>query len=165
MITSESRIPTVCNKLRGVAHCPSCDLVLDDPVLDSCPACGQVFDSDLLAASTQPPFLSLPQLRYQSAYTWLVLLAALDLILTMLVLYVWQGFEVNPIAAAVIHERGFVWAIVFKFCVVVAVVIICEVIGRRDDRSGRTLAIGAVIMNALPVAHTFALLLSAGPPG
>jgi hypothetical protein len=144
--------------------CPSCNLALEEAAFDRCPACGYLLDGDLNLATSQPPFLSLPQLRYQTAYTWLVLLAALDIMLTMLVLYVWRGYEVNPIAAAVIVERGFVWAIVLKFCVVVAVVIICEVIGRRDDRSGTTLAIGAVVLNAIPVAHTFALLLNAGPP-
>ena len=107
----------------------------------------------------QPGFLSNPQLRYPNAYTWLVLVSALDLMLTMLVLYVWEGFEANPIAEAVITKMGYVWAIVFKFAIVVLVVIICEFIGRRDERGGRTLAVGAVIINAMPVMYSFVLLL------
>ena len=77
----------------------------------------------------------------------------------MLVLYVWEGFEANPIAEAVITKMGYVWAIVFKFAIVVLVVIICEFIGRRDERGGRTLAVGAVIINAIPVMYSFVLLL------
>ena len=106
-----------------------------------------------------PTFLSSPQVCYPNAYVWLVLVSALDLMLTMLVLFVWEGFEANPVAEAVIEEMGFVWAIVFKFAIVVLVVIICEYIGRRDKRGGQTLAVGAVIINSIPVAYTFALLL------
>ena len=50
-------------------------------------------------------------MRYQNRYVWLLLVSALDLILTMLVLYMWDGYEVNPVAAAVIKHVGFVGAI------------------------------------------------------
>jgi hypothetical protein len=106
-----------------------------------------------------PSFLSVPEMRYQNAYVWLVLVASLDLILTMLVLYWWGGSEVNPIADAVIAHLGYGWAIVFKFSTIIFVIIICEVVGRREPRSGRSLAIGAVVINAIPVAFTIAILL------
>ena len=113
--------------------------------------------------ASRPRFLSIPEMRYQNAYVWLVLVSFLDIILTWLVLNVWAGHEVNPIAQAVIEQWGFTWTAIFKFATVVFVVIICEVIGRRNDRTGRTLAITAVVINALPVAFTFALLLRAAP--
>lgn len=141
-------------------RCPCCNATLDAASSDRCPDCGFAaphFDQ----GASQPGFLSLPSVRYQNAYTWLVLVSSLDLMLTMLVLYVWQGFEVNPVAQAIIDEMGFVWAIAFKFAIVVLVVVICEVIGRRDDRGGRTLAVAAVLINSIPVAYTFALLLHA----
>ncbi len=106
-----------------------------------------------------PPFLSSPQVCYPNAYVWLVLVSALDLMLTMLVLFVWEGFEANPVAEAIIAEMGYVWAIVFKFAIVVMVIIICEYIGRRDKRGGQSLAVGAVVINSIPVAYTFVLLL------
>lgn len=112
----------------------------------------------------KPPFLSLPPMRYQNSYVWLVLVSALDLILTMLVLFVWQGHEVNPIAGAVIRHMGFLGAIGLKFGIVILVILICELIGRRSDRHGRTLATGAILISAVPVIYTFALLLRAGPP-
>ncbi len=112
----------------------------------------------------KPPFLSLPPMRYQNSYVWLVLVSALDLILTMLVLFVWKGQEVNPVAAAVIRHMGFLGAIGLKFGIVILVILICELIGRRSDRDGRSLATGAILISAVPVVYTFALLLRAGPP-
>ena len=102
-------------------------------------------------------------MRYQNAYVWLVLLSFLDIMLTYLVLFEWEGGEVNPIAGAVIAHWGFVWTALFKLATVLFAVVICEVIGRRDDRMGRRLAIAAVAINGLAVAYTFVLLLSAGP--
>ena len=101
---------------------------------------------------------------HQNAQVWLVLVSALDVILTMLVLTVWGGSEVNPIVASIIHEMGFFWAIVFKFAVVLGVIIICEVVGRISDRNGRRLARFAVFLNALPVFYTLWLLMHAVPP-
>ncbi len=144
------------------ANCPECNRPLPETGDGQCPECGHI-QRTADPGRAAPSFLSLPQLRYPNAYAWLILVSALDLILTLLVVYEWEGYEVNPIAKAVIDGMGFVWAIVFKFGIVVLVVIICDVIGRRDDRSGRTLAIGAVIINAIPVAYSFALLIHAGP--
>ncbi len=105
-----------------------------------------------------PRFLSLPPMRYQNSYVWLVFVSALDLILTMLVIYIWKGHEVNPIAATIIQHMGFRWTIAFKLGIILLVIIICEVVGRREDRAGRRLAIAAVVVSALPVIYTFALL-------
>ena len=106
----------------------------------------------------KPRLLSLPQMRYQNAYVWLVLVSALDIMLTFVVVVGMSGYEVNPIAAAVIHTKGFAWAIAFKFAIAVFVILICEVIGRHKDRAGRRLAVAAVVINSLPVIYTFALL-------
>jgi uncharacterized membrane protein len=101
----------------------------------------------------------MPEMRYQNAYTWLVLVSALDVMLTLVVLVAMNGFEINPVAAAVIHTLGYGWAIIFKFAIVVLVVLICEVVGRMNDRSGRKLARAAVAINSLPVIYTFGLLM------
>lgn len=140
-----------------VKRCVGCGARLrtgDDGV---CRACGrEVTPAD--AFLKQPGWWSLPQMRYPDAYVWLVLVSALDIMLTMIVLVALDGFEVNPIAADVIERLGYTWAIVFKFAIVVFVIVICEVIGRRDDRAGRRLARAAVVINALPVIYTFFLL-------
>jgi hypothetical protein len=108
-------------------------------------------------------FLSVPHMRYPNTYVWLVLVSALDIFLTLIVIYIWHGYEVNPIVAAIISHLGFHWAIVFKLAIVVLVIIVCEVVGRKSDRTGRRLAVASVIVSTLPVAYTFALLLGAGP--
>ena len=118
-------------------------------------------DTDNLAP--WPRFLSLPEMRYQNAYVWLVLASVLDVLLTYLVLYVWRGNEANPVASAIIGQMGFAWTVVFKLAICLLVVVICEVVGRLRDRAGRRLAIAAVIINAFPVAYTFALIRTSGP--
>ena len=105
----------------------------------------------------------MPPMRYQNAYLWLVFVSALDVFLTSLVLYVWDGYEVNPIVGAIVSRMGFGWTVAFKFAMCVLVIIICEVVGRRRDRAGRRLAVAAVIINSFPVVFGFALLLAAEP--
>lgn len=108
---------------------------------------------------------SLPPMRYPNLYTWLLLASALDVILTLLVLYIWDGGEVNPVAAAVISHLGFQWAIVFKFATVLLVIMICEHVGRKSDASGRRLAAMALLISTFVVGYTFVLLFRAGPVG
>lgn len=144
------------------SKCPACGEIAPEAV-DRCPECG----ASLTAATRSQdavPWLALPEMRYQSAYVWLVLISFLDILLTFLVLYEWEGHEVNPIAHAIIVQMGFIWAALFKFAIVVLVIIICEVVGRRRDRTGRRLSQVTVAISAFPVAYTFALLLRAGPP-
>ncbi len=142
-----------------LSTCTECGRKFRAEASGGCPACGDVVDG----VSTEPEFLSLPQMRYPNAYTWLVLVSSLDLILTSLVLYLWNGYEVNPVAAAVMNAMGYAWAVVFKFAIVVFVILVCEGVGRRSDRDGRALAGGAVVISGIPVAYTLGLLLLEGP--
>ncbi len=102
-------------------------------------------------------------MRYQNAYVWLVFVSALDIIMTKVVLNHFEGDEANPIAQRVIDDFGFGWAILFKFAMMLVAVIACEMLGRHNDRAGRRLAVVAVIINAIPVVFTFALLRVVGP--
>ena len=102
-------------------------------------------------------------MRYQNAYLWLVFVSALDVLLTSLVLFVWEGHEVNPIAGANVERMGFGWTVAFKLAICVLVIIICEVVGRRRDRAGRRLAVAAVVISGVPVIFTFVLLFIAEP--
>lgn len=143
--------------------CPVCGTPLPNTGTEPCRACG----------TPAPPghgngvaveFLDMPEMRYQNAYVWLVLVASLDVVLTMLVLFVWRGYEVNPIAAMVIETMGIGWAIGFKYALVVLVIVICESLGRRDDRYGWWLSMLAILLNLIPVVYTFILLLISEPP-
>src|SRR5947209_19739608 len=86
----------------------------------------------------EPAFLprQLAQMRYQDEYAWLVLVSALDIMLTWVILMLPGGGEANAIASYVI-ERYSLWGmIIYKFSLVVLVIVLCEVIGRRNDRAG-----------------------------
>ena len=137
--------------------CPNCGHPLG-PTEETCPGCSTSFT--LMEAETGPWTLSaLPEMRYQNAYVWLILVSALDVMLTLLVVVLWPtGYEVNPVAAAVIEVMGFGWAIVFKFATIVLVVVLCEVIGRKSDRVGRRLSHFAVALNSIAVLYTFVLM-------
>ena len=143
-------------------RCPVCN----HPYLPGDGLCGECGAELAMSqqAHARPHFLSLPPMRYQNAYVWLVFVSALDVFLTMLVLFWWTGREVNPIAGAIIDHMGFAWTIVFKFALIILVIVICEVVGRRNDRTGRSLAIAAVMISAIPVVYSFALLFKAAPP-
>lgn len=143
-------------------RCPVCN----HPLLSDDRLCGECGTESVMSEPTcaQPTFLSLPAMRYQNTYVWLIFVSALDIFLTILVLFWWTGREVNPIADAIIKHMGFTWTIVFKFALIILVIVICEVVGRRDDRTGRRLAIAAVVISAIPVAYSFALLFKAAPP-
>ncbi|MCH7814065.1 MAG: hypothetical protein IID40_08600 [Planctomycetes bacterium] len=96
-------------------------------------------------------------MRYPNLYVWFVFLASLDLLLTGLVLRV-GGREVNVVAADILHHRGLTGMIIFKFCLVTLIIIMCEVIGRRRDRAGRRLAKVCIAVTAIPIVAAFAQL-------
>ncbi len=145
--------------------CPSCGKPLELLVNGTCPECRMTVELETRRRRRRlPSFLSVPEMRYQNAYVWLVLVSALDIILTLLVLYVWEGEEANPLTDMIIRDMGFGWAILFKFGMMLFAIIACEVIGRRNDRAGRRLARLAVAINSIPVIFTFALLHFSGPP-
>jgi len=97
-------------------------------------------------------------MRYPRAYAWFVGLATLDIILTWVVLE-FGGQEVNAVADYVIQHRGLQGIVLFKFCLVVFVIVMCEAVGRRRDSAGRRLAKWCVAVTAIPVVSAFAQLL------
>lgn len=99
---------------------------------------------------------------YQTTYKWFVLISAFDVILTWLILLL-GGSEVNILADAVISHAGLKGVLIYKFCLVILVVVVCEVVGRRRPRIGRNLARFAVVITALPVILSIAQLIMAQP--
>lgn len=96
-------------------------------------------------------------MRYQSAYAWLLLLSAADVIFTWHILRR-GGAELNPVAKLVIDQWELPGAIAFKFALVLFVIVSCEVVGRRRDRWGRGLIATAIGIAAVPVAWSLVLL-------
>jgi hypothetical protein len=118
---------------------------------DACPECGTAFARDPLG------FARVPEMHFQNAYAWLVLVSSLDIMLTAKILQR-GGIEVNPVAALVIDMWGMQGAIAFKFALMTWVVIVCEVLARLRHRAAIVLAVGAVALSAVPVAWSLFLL-------
>jgi len=98
---------------------------------------------------------------YPNAYVWFVLLAALDLMFTWIILHN-DGHELNILADWVIQRFDLYGVVAYKFLLVLGVVAICEVIGRRNHRVGLRLAHWAVILTTVPVVVGLVNLLAAG---
>ena len=94
---------------------------------------------------------------YPNADLWLVLVSAMDIMLTWLILHL-GGYEANPLAARVIEHYD-LWGIVsFKFFLVIVFLLTCEFVGRRRPGVGRAMAYVAVCISAVPVAVAVVLL-------
>jgi hypothetical protein len=96
-------------------------------------------------------------MRYPNLYVWFVFVSALDIMLTWAILER-GGTEVNPIAREVIDIWELPGAIVFKFSLMLFVIVVCEAAGRKSDRMGRGLAYLAVAISSVPVAYSLSLL-------
>jgi hypothetical protein len=108
---------------------------------------------DSLPAVIQNPVL------YPDRYAWYVLVAALDIMITVTLLVHMGAHEVNMIAQRSIELFG-TWGLIgLKFLSVIMVVGICEYIGRRRFRLGRSLATLAVVISAFPILAAVAQIL------
>ncbi len=91
-----------------------------------------VHDSEPISCPWPRPavdWTDLPALQYAAAYLWFVIASALDLIVTGLILHV-GGAELNGLANMILATGGMAAMIVYKFCLVVLIVIVNEQIGR-----------------------------------
>lgn len=105
------------------------------------------------------PFNNRPHagVLFPIAYTWLVLAASLDIIMTYLMLNL-GAIEVNIVADHAIRAAGLWGLIALKFTVIAGVLWICEYVGRRRRSAARSLVSAGVALNFLPVVFSFAQL-------
>jgi len=87
---------------------------------------------------------------YPNAYAWLLLVSALDGMITWAVLSL-GGFEANPIAGHVLEAHGFAAMVGYKFALVSLVIMICEFIGRHRHQTGLRVAAFGIALTCLPV--------------
>ena len=104
-------------------------------------------------------------MKHPSAYLWIVLFSALDVLLTKIVLTYGDtpgelstNLEINPIARLVIEQWTMTGATIFKFALSLLVIIICEVVSRARPVTGKRLAWVCVALSAFPVAWSLTLL-------
>ena len=110
-------------------------------------------------SGSRPHFFSLPPLRFQDEYVWLVFLAGMDVMLTWYILERHGGEEVNPVAKQVIDTWGLWGAIGFKFSLLLFVIIACEWISRDKPVVGKFLVWFALTVSSFPVLYSTALLV------
>lgn len=91
-------------------------------------------------------------------YSWFVLASTMDLLMTWVVLHS-GGIEANAIARYIIEKFDLYGTLVFKFAMVVLVVVICEVVGQRRYATGRALATWAIVVPASGVLMAVLVLM------
>ena len=141
--------------------CSACGYRASSVSFAFCPGCGCSFVPATLSRTRKRiGWFSVPAMLYPSAYKWFVFISAVDVVLTWFILLL-GGTEVNVIADAVIGYAGLKGILIYKFCLVILVVVLCEVIGRRRPRVGRNLACVAVAITSIPVILSIAQLILA----
>lgn len=98
---------------------------------------------------------------YQNAYTWLVFVSAMDIMMTWVVLHS-GGYEANALANVVLQNHGLPGLVIYKFAFITLAIVICEVVGRRQPATGRKLAVASVALTCVPVVLAFFLLITRG---
>ncbi len=83
---------------------------------------------------------------YISFHRWFLALAALDVVLTTMVLNL-GGQEANIVPRAVLARTGLGGMIALKAATVVFVLLVCELVGRTREPIGRRLALTAIAAN------------------
>jgi len=149
-------LPTAIRRRRRAKYgrCGNCGYAMgahDVRRPERCPECGAAFARDPLG------FAHAPEMHFQNAYAWLILVSSLDIMLTWKILDR-GGMEVNPLASLVIDAWGMQGAIAFKFALMMWVIVVCEFLARLRRGAGVFLAYAAVIVSASPVAWSLFLL-------
>jgi hypothetical protein len=98
------------------------------------------------------------QVIFPNGYVWFVFLSALDIMLTWVILHV-GGREANTLADAIIRHHGLPGLVIFKFLLVIVVILICEHVGRTRYESARVLLSVGIMITCLPVVLALLLLL------
>ncbi len=106
------------------------------------------------------PFRPRAPILYPNAYAWFIVAAALDVVVTWMILHA-GGSELNALADWVIRRFDIAGVVSYKFLLVALVLVICEVVGRRNARRGLLLACWAVALTVFPVVVGLVHLLSA----
>ncbi len=104
-------------------------------------------------ATVESPQTPPGHVLYPNVYVWFVFLGAMDIMLTWTILHpVFGGHEVNLLAHSSSNTAANCQGtLLFKFGIVVGIVLICEFVGRRHPARGRWLPEWAVAITSIPV--------------
>lgn len=95
---------------------------------------------------------------YPRLHPWYLTIATADVLLTWLILTVFDGTELNPIAARLIELHDKWGATALKFATVMFVMWVSEFVGQQRHGTGRRLLWAAVLLNCVPVGVSVAQL-------
>jgi len=118
--------------------------------------------SDKASTELSDPIGFFSWVMYPKFYTWFLLFASLDILLTGVVLFV-GGDELNAFALYIFAYGGLPGLTAFKYANVLMIVLICEWIGRRRIQIGRKLIILATVISVVPVAASLYALYTYMP--
>jgi hypothetical protein len=94
---------------------------------------------------------------FPNGYVWFVFVSTLDIMLTWIVLHL-DGREANRVAETIIYRYGLPGLVIFKFALVIIVVLICEWVGRRRFETARLLLSAGIMITCLPVLLAIVLI-------
>lgn len=94
---------------------------------------------------------AMPWALYPNHYSWYVLAGTLDILVTYIIVTYLGGGEANEMARRILENHGWPGMVALKYGTVLVVLLVCEVVGRQNERTGRRLAMAAVVLSALPV--------------
>jgi len=97
------------------------------------------------------------RVRYPDAYTWLLLMSALDVMMTWTIFH-FKGVEANPIADWIIKRYELNGMIIYKFALITFFISVCEIVGSLREKTGRKLSRLGVMIASIPVIWSFVLL-------
>ena len=122
------------------------------------PKPGRVPITSISSDPAKPGLLDLPEMRFPELYVWLLFVSSLDIMLTWVILRD-GGEEVNPVAKLVIDAWGLNGAILFKFGLILFVIIACEVVSRVRPRVAHLLIWFGVLISSFPPVWSVTLLI------
>lgn len=99
----------------------------------------------------QVPTRMMPWALYPNHYAWYVFAGTLDILVTYVIVMYLGGGEANQLARHVLNRHGWPGMIVLKYATVLVVLLVCEFVGRKSAKTGRRLALAAVVLSSLPV--------------
>lgn len=88
---------------------------------------------------------------YPDVHRWFLALAAVDVVLTAIVLSL-GGQEANLVPRAVLARAGLAGMVALKTASVVCILLACEFVGRKREPIGRRLALAATAANSIAAA-------------
>ena len=95
-------------------------------------------------------YFATSRVLYPQRYLLFIFLSLMDVLMTAFILSV-GGWEVNALANRMFSRFDLVGLVVLKFCMVSLFLLVCELVGKRNHRTGGRLVIAAILITIVPL--------------